>query len=282
MLLVLLFYASPAISAQTLREDVVFLCDSARLGRRFGGRGVTDAAFYVQREFRQAGLEVSVRHFSAGGRVGHNVEGLLRVPGASKYIVVMANMDGLGEYGGVQYPGADANASGTAALIELARTLRADDMNCNVLFVALDGHNENLSGAEALLSALKERGLAPDGIRMVVNLDTMGSTMAPPQRYWKEYLIILGGEKYGKTIMPCNEGLRLHLYFDYYGSRPFTDMFYRKVGDQSVFVAAGIPSVMVTSGITMLTNKPGDEPSTLNWDVFGRRVELVRRWLQRL
>ena len=351
-----IIFFGPEAMCQSIQDDVHFLCDSLRLGRRFGTPGVVDAAFWAQHEFEAMGLETSVQHFRAAGKTGHNVQGLLKAPGSSKYIIVIANMDGVGDYEGVVYPGADANASGVAALMALARSMTGHGGKApygyatprsldkimsrykldvpvsrdgliyggqvlpvnyvqpeekkvfvmmpvprktqeeyvpgkwlgagrparNVLFVALDGHAEHSAGAAALWDSLSAQGIAKSDILMVVNLDTMGSNMAPPQRYWKDYLIILGGSRYEKAIASCNSGLGLHLYYDYYDSRSFTDMFYRRLGDQSVFVAAGVPSVMVTSGITMLTNKPGDVPSTLSFDLLERRVELIRRWLLKL
>lgn len=277
-----IIFSGPHAAGQSLQEEVCFLCDSARLGRRFGDRGVVDAAFYVQREFRQMGLKTSMCHFRSSGKVGHNVQGLLRSPGSTKYIIVTACMDGVGEYGGKVYPGADANASGVAAMMSLARSLRSAHPGRNILFVGLDGHSDNCAGAQALWDNLPSLGISKSDIVMVVNLDTMGSNLAPPQRYWKDYLIVLGGARYENSILSCNEGLRLHLYFDYYGSRAFTDMFYRRVGDQSVFVGHGVPAVMVTSGITDNTNKPSDVPSTLSMELLERRVELVRRWILKL
>lgn len=290
-----IIFSGPEALSQSLQEDVHFLCDSLRMGRRYGSRGVVDAAFWVQHEFESMGLKTSVQHYRSSGKTGHNVQGLLRAPGSSKYIIVMACMDGIGTFDDVVYPGADANASGVAALMALARSmtshtgdfnpsqwLRNGKPSRNVLFVALDGHNDHSSGATALWESLAGQGISRSDILMVVNLDTMGSNMAPPQRYWKDYLIILGGLRYEKTIGSCNSGLGLHLYYDYYDSRSFTDMFYRRVGDQAVFVSNGVPSVMVTSGITMLTNKAGDLPATLSYDLLERRVELIRRWLLKL
>lgn len=277
-----IIFLGPEALCQSMRDDVHFLSDSLRTGRRFGTRGVVDAAFWVQHEFEAMGLKTTVQHFRSSGKTGHNVQGLLRAPGSGKYIIVMACMDGVGSYDGVVYPGADANASGVAALMALARSFVDARPARNMLFVALDGHNDHSSGAAALWDSLGEQGIAKSDILMVVNLDTMGSNLAPPQRYWKDYLIVLGGSRYEKAIGSCNSGLGLHLYFDYYGSRSFTDMFYRRVGDQAVFVSHGVPAVMVTSGITDHTNKKTDEPSTLSFDLLERRVELVRRWLLKL
>ena len=37
---------------------------------------------------------------------------------------------------------------------------------------------------------------------------------------------------------------------------------------------------MFTSGITGLTNKEGDLPSSLDYGVFAKRVDLISRWMK--
>ncbi|MBR5924737.1 MAG: hypothetical protein IKZ60_04685, partial [Bacteroidales bacterium] len=74
--------------------------------------------------------------------------------------------------------------------------------------------------------------------------------------------------------------LALHLYYNYYGSRSFTDLFYRKVSDHKFFLDRGIPVLMFTSGITMNTNREGDKSETLDYPVFAKRVWLILSWLE--
>ena len=176
-----IIFCAPEALAQSLQDDVQFLCDSLRTGRRYGTRGVVDAAFWVQHEFESMGLKTDVQHYRSSGKTGHNVRGLLRSPGSGKYIIVMACMDGVGTYDDMVYPGADANASGLAALVALARSMTAQACGSgkwlkngkpsrNVLFVALDGHNDHSSGAAALWDSLSGLGISRSDILMVVNL----------------------------------------------------------------------------------------------------------------
>ena len=114
---------------------------------------------------------------------------------------------------------------------------------------------------------------------MVVSLDILGSTMSPPDKFWKNYLIVLGGNGWQRSLEKANMETALHLYYDYYGSRSFTDLFYRKVSDQKVFVSHGIPAVMFTSGITDHTNKESDTASTLDYRLLCLRARLISDWL---
>ena len=258
-----------------LRAEVGFLCDSLSAGRAFGTPGAQLGTFYLLRQLRDAGLRTTVQSFSAGGRVGHNVVAV--TPGwFRRYIVVGAYADGLGTLGDRVYPGADANASGIAALLALARELPADCRGeVGIVFVAFDGHKANLAGAEAFLQAFREQ-YPPI---LMVNLDQLGSSLAPVRRGRPDYLIALGGEPYRAALEAANT-TALDLSYDYYGNSSITELFYRRISDQRWFLEAGIPAVMFTSGITEHTNKISDTPATLDYPLLDRRISLIAAWLR--
>ena len=259
-----------------LRAEVEFLCDSLCAGRAFGTAGAQGATFYLLRQLRNAGLRTTVQSFAAGGRVGHNVVAV--TPGwFRRYIVVGAYFDGLGMLDGRLYPGADANGSGVAALLALARELpsvcRGD---VGIVFVAFDGHAADLSGARAFLE--RYRAVYPPVL--MVNLDLLGSSLAPVSKARPDYLIALGGGSYRFSLESAARGVSIDLTYDYYGSEAFTELFYRRVSDQRSFLEAGIPAVMFTSGITQHTNQVTDLPATLDYGLLSRRISLIASWLR--
>lgn len=271
-----------ALSAQTfdreteLRAEVGFLCDSLCAGRAFGSAGAQASTLYLLRQLRDAGLRTTVQSFSVGSRIGHNVVAV--TPGwYRRYIVVGAYFDAIGTLEGRIYPGADANASGVAALLALARELPACcHGEVGIVFVAFDGHNADLSGARAFLNGYR-RQYPP---ALMVNLDLLGSSLAPVRAAQPDYLIALGGEPYRPALEAANRGPRLDLSYDYYGSEAFTDVFYRRISDQRWFLEAGIPAVMFTSGITQHTNQVTDTPATLDYELLRRRIDLISAWLR--
>lgn len=282
---VLALVGSAISSAQTcggavsIRHDVEFLSDPVCGGRASGTAGSSEAARYILHRFRSSGLEPTIQTFDCKGVPGRNVLAQIRRPGARQWIVITAYYDGLGVLGGEVYPGADSNASGTAALLSLADSL-AGTQRCrfNVMLVALDGHNSDYAGASVLLG----RSLSRPGVRMVVDLDIIGSSLSPYKPYQKNYLIALGGLPYRKSLDALGAKHGLTVYYDYYGSPDFTDLFYSRMGDRSVFIRQGIPTVMFTSGITMNTNKVCDTAQTLDYEQTGRRVALILDWLETL
>ena len=260
-----------------LREEIAFLCDSLQAGRGIGTVGAHRTTFYLLGQLRNAGLNAFVQSFRQDGCIGRNIIAI--TPGFyAQYIVVSAYFDGLGILDGTFYPGADANASGVAALLALARELTPVCTGLTgLIFVAFDGHNTGLSGSRAFLE--RYRGSYP--IRQLVNLDILGSTLAPVVKTSPEHLIVLGGSGERFSLDSANRDTRLHLTYDYYGSDSFTELFYRRISDQSWFLQAGIPAVMFTSGITLNTNKQTDTPDTIDYPVLDKRIQVIFNWLRR-
>lgn len=286
--LLLLCVPHAASAGNSLEADVAFLSDSLCAGRASGTGGAVEAAWYIRRRMEQLSLDPKIQTFSVVPDEGkdtvicRNVVAEIRRPGAERWIVITAFYDGLGVRGGAMYPGADSNASGVAALLAMADSLSAAKGpfkgRYNILLAALDGHFADSEGAEELW----RRNLFRMNVRMAVNMDIVGSSLSPVQPYFKKYLMILGGAAYGRTLDALAFDKGLAVYYDYYGSRDFTNLFYRRMGDQKAFLAHGIPSVMVTSGITLHTNRTSDTPETLDYGQLESRVSLLLSWLEKL
>ena len=142
--------------------------------------------------------------------------------------------------------------------------------------MAFDGHAADLAGAQAFLT--QYHSVYPPVL--MVNLDLLGSSLAPVSPSRPDYLIALGGGPYRWALESAARGPRLDLTYDYYGSETFTEIFYRRVSDQRCFLEAGIPAVMFTSGITEHTNQVTDTPATLDYDLLSRRIDLISTWLR--
>jgi hypothetical protein len=167
-----------------------------------GTQGLEQAAEYVAQSFRAAGLEPGgpddffqyfeisptapgAAHTNLGGSRVRNVIGVLpgRGPLAGQVVVVGAHYDHLG-YGIAQFSldpdsvqvihnGADDNASGTAALLEIARLLAArDDANRRtVVFVAFTAEELGTIGSQYYA----EHPVLPhDSTYAMLNFDMVG------------------------------------------------------------------------------------------------------------
>lgn len=297
------------VTENTLGRQIEFLTDTLCEGRATGSRGAVETAFWIERQFAGLGIlpfgESYSRSFIAhDGRIGRNLIGLLPSGGkksAKPYIIIAAHYDGLGILDGAMYPGADSNASGVAAMLGSASMIGAmmrygKVYGKNIIFVALDGKHLNMRGAQELWNTVSGGSLkdpasgttiTADDIMLMVNLDQIGSSMAPLHEGNGEYLIMLSDARsdfYRSSLTSMNSKYKigLDLGFDYYGSRDFTRLFYSVVSEQKVFIEHGKPAVMFTSGITMNNNKTRDTASTLDLGVLKKRVWLLFHWLERV
>ena len=292
-----------------LFRQIEFLSDTLCQGRATGTRGSIEAAFWIEREFRDAGLmkfgdTFTKRIYAGQGLLGRNIIGF--IPGSVKtprdrYIIVGSHFDHIGQLHRVTYPGADANASGTVALTNLAemfsmmRTL-GHSYGSNIIFVAFDAKEMSMAGSQAfwkmiedgeLIDPVSGKAITPDKIKVMVNIDQIGSSLSPLSKGRNDYMIMLGNQTLSHLdrgmLEYCNRssGLHMELDFTYYGSKNFTDIFYR-LSDQRVFIDNKIPAVLFTSGITMNTNRTRDTAETLDYEVFKKRIYLIFEWIEKI
>lgn len=301
--------AKSLVTEESVREDVEFLSDSLCQGRATGSEGAARAAERIAEEFENAGLDMfgeswempfSVSHGIKGRNVAGMLAGSKSIP-CDRYIIVGAHYDHLGIIEGKLYPGADSNASGTAALTSIADMFGAmrrmgKILDSNIIFVAFDARESGLKGSESfwnmiqygrLVNPVTGETVTKDKIDLMVNIDQIGSSLAPITKGRNDYMIMLGTSSLEKTrrnlLKECNKdcGTDLEIGLDYYGSANFTKVFYR-LSDQRFFVENKIPSVLFTSGITMNNNKTWDAPETLDYEVMRKRIILMFHWIEKI
>ncbi len=233
--------------------------------------------------------------------VGRNIIGFLpgkNTSGKDKYVIIAAHYDSHGVIDGNLYPGADSNASGVVAMLNLAVMFGkmkelGRDYGKNLIFVATDAKERNSAGAEALMAEIRSGSLrnpssgeaiTMDKIYATVVLDIIGSTLEPIHKGRNDFLIMLSGGQFTFDLTRANEGpgLGLDIATNYYGSQSFTEMFHRRFGDQKVFTQNGLTCAVFTSGITMLTNKTSDTAGTLDYEILRKRIFLIFHWLEKI
>ena len=301
--------AKSLITVEKLEREVSFLTDSICQGRATGTRGNAEAAMWIRRKFDAAGLIKMTDSWAHGFNIrqgvnGRNIIGML--PGSisipcEKYIIVGAHYDHLGMLDGKLYPGADSNASGVTAMTSLAEMFGAmrkmgKIYDSNIIFVAFDAKEFDLKGSEALWSMIEYGRLrnpisgetiTKDKITLMVNIDQIGSSLAPVNKERTDYMIMLGTQSLRRDrrelLHRCNleEGIGMDISLDYYGSENFTKIFYR-LSDQKVFVDNNLPAVLFTSGITMNNNKTWDRTDNLDLEVYIKRIRLMYHWIEKM
>ncbi len=142
--------------------------------RPAGGSGEARAHAYVERQFRAAGLTVTVQPFRVPGRGGsRNVIGVLDTP-RDCLRVLMAHTDSV-----PPGTGADDNASGVGVLVGLAPRLAALEPDCDVWLVATGAEEREVIGtgyhvgSQALVSHVRDQNRASD-LRFALSVDMVG------------------------------------------------------------------------------------------------------------
>jgi hypothetical protein len=169
--------SSKTLNASQLLEDVRVLSGDAMEGRGMATQGGAMARTFVISRFSDLGLKTFgdsyEKPFEAnkdGAKVkAANVVGY--VEGSKhpeRFVVVTAHYDHLGVRDHQIYNGADDNASGVAVLLQLAAHFARERPQNSIIFAALDGEEEGLLGARALVKWFKDeqRDVALD-----VNMD---------------------------------------------------------------------------------------------------------------
>ena len=151
------------VSASELMRVVTELASPRYEGRRSGTPGGLAARAFVRTAFTEIGLDPAgtsgyeqpfrLSRSSQTSDDAANLIGAIKgTAGTSTTIIITAHYDHVGVRNGVVYPGADDNASGVAAMLAVARYLKAHPLRHPVLVVALDAEELGLQGAKAFLA----------------------------------------------------------------------------------------------------------------------------------
>ncbi|MBT8130063.1 MAG: M20/M25/M40 family metallo-hydrolase [Gammaproteobacteria bacterium] len=157
---------------QNLQRHVGMLAQTIGERNVWNTGSLTAAAMYIRNTLMSLGYEVRIQSFDSEGIVVHNLE--VELPGtttAEEIIVVGAHYDSV--RGG---PGANDNASGIAALLEIARLLDGKAATRTLRLVAFANEEQPFSGGPEMGSRMyaersQQRG---EQIRGMLSLETIG------------------------------------------------------------------------------------------------------------
>lgn len=193
-------------------------------------------------------------------RIGHNVIGYIN-NNAATTVILGAHYDhlGYGEDGNSRYTGtdkaihngADDNASGSAALIELARILTATKAtNNNYLFIAFSGEELGLFGSKYFT---EHPTVSLSTVNYMINMDMVGRLSDSSKT------VTIGG--YGtsptwSSVIAETPNSVLNIKIDSSGTGP---------SDHSSFYRKDIPVLFYFTGLHSDYHKPSDDADKINY-----------------
>ncbi len=204
-------------------------------------------------------------------RTGHNVVGYID-NGAANTVVLGAHFDhlGFGEDGNSMlrtsekliHNGADDNASGTAALLELARLLKASkSKTSNYLFIAFSAEELGLNGSKYYT---ENPTIDLKSVNYMINMDMVGrlndSTKA----------LTVGGygtsPVWGKLVNPGNKSYFV-IKTDSSGTGP---------SDHTSFYRKDIPVLFFFTGLHTDYHRPSDDAEKVNYIGEMRIIQYIQ------
>lgn len=180
---------SETITKEEIKEHVYYLASDELEGRDTGKPGQKKAAEYIANQFKTLGLKYFdhksgldyYQYFTIRGNIKtENILGYIEAKDKdAEWIVITAHYDHLGKTGNKIFKGADDNASGTTALIEIAKACSIAkqvgiEFNKNILFIAFSGEEKGLLGSEYFVSSDIAEAL---DIALNINMDMIGKSI---------------------------------------------------------------------------------------------------------
>ena len=219
-------FAQSEVTEKEIAEHISFLASPKMAGRFPGTRENKKVVDYLIKNFKQAGIKAYgnsyIQEFKAKIRVKkgldtpvvttQNVIGFIEGSDPllkNEFIVLGAHYDHLGMGGpsskkpdtvGIHL-GADDNASGTAALLEIAERLAAHkkDLKRSVLFIAFGAEEQGLLGSKYFVA----HPLIPlSSIKLMLNMDMVGRMNTEKQLYMGGAASFDGGMELMKSLGP--------------------------------------------------------------------------------
>lgn len=275
-------FSQELISESNLKKHIAFLASDKMKGRETGSRQVEKAAVYIEKQFKQFGLQPKGekgyrQSFTAkikkvpvtdSLRPADNVIGFLD-NGAAKTILIGAHYDHLGHgtIGGSRdtlnigkiHNGADDNASGVAGLLELARVYSQNGVQepFNLLFIAFGAEELGLLGS---LHYTEHPVIPLDQIHWMLNMDMIG-------RYNPENGVAIIGYGTSTAFPEIFEGITSDIKF-------YTGKDGKGGSDQTSFYLKNIPVLFFHTGGHPDYHKSTDDTDKIDYAALKSILQL--------
>lgn len=268
--------------SQRLRRHIVAIASTPHNTAHF--ESLTQAAAYIEGELRSLGITPIRQTYEAHGAEVWNIETTIEPATApASSLVIGAHYDSAGDA-----PGANDNATGVAALLEIVRQLKAGPplrQRIRLVFFVNEEppwFQTDLMGSRQYAALLQERKEQVSGM---ISLETLGAFSDAPgsQKYPEPFNLLLPtvGNFIAFVAMPGSRtfmhevigAFRQHAKFPTIGG--VAPSLVRGVdwSDHASFASLGIPALMITDTAVFRYrhyHTPQDTPDKVDYDKLAR------------
>lgn len=226
-----------------------------------------DAVDVVRNELLAMGYNVDVQTISVGSGSSANVIADRQGSGPSPrdLLIVIAHLDSINMVGGVNAaaPGADDNASGSAAILEFARVFSGFSASQDLRLVLFGGEEQGLEGSRQYVASLpmpeRERICAVVNMDMIAVRNTSNPTVLLESTVNNSALL----DRFVEAASAYT-GLIVQTSFNPFGS------------DHVSFIEENLPALLTIEGADGSNVNVHTENDTLEYIDYGLAIEIIK------
>lgn len=289
-------FQNEEVSEENIRDHVKYLASDELEGRGTNSKGYVKASDYAEAQFKSyklrpliksGGAESFFQEFAIKGpfakrirskqdfsqATSRNVVGWVEGTDPTlkdQYIVLSAHLDHVGKIDGVIHNGANDNATGSAAILELARVISQRPLKRSVIFVLFGAEEIGLVGSKYYV---ENPPVALSKVVANLNIDGIGAYVDQPGNQLK--VMAIG------AALPCKDLLtRLNQVNDATEKLELSTndpQGYIMRSDQYNFLAKDVPVIMFTDYGNGHYHEPTDDAHRLQYGKLTRLVNMIHQ-----
>ncbi len=280
------------IKAEDLREHLFLLSSDILEGRKTGGKRQKMAVNYFTAYYKHLDLlapgmypdytQNIPQEYFEGKSKGPSKNVLAYIEGTefpNEIIVISAHYDHLGMKGDEVYNGADDNASGSSAVMELAEAFQMAKKQGNgpkrsILFIHFTGEEIGLYGSKFYM---EHPAFPLDSTIVDLNIDMVGR-VDEKHKDNKEYIYLIGSDRLSQDLHKISQEANktyTQLKLDYTYDHEEDPNNYYKRSDHYNFAKNNIPVIFYFNGSHSDYHRITDTADKIDFELLALRTRLV-------
>ncbi len=281
------------INSKDVKEHIYTLASDEFEGRQTGEKGQKLAAEYLVNQYKNFGIKgingtnnyfqiipveaLNNKSKNPSENVIAFIEGTEK---PNEILVISSHYDHLGIHDGEIFYGADDDASGTTAVLEIAQAFskakkQGYGPKRSILFVNFTGEEKGLLGSKYFS---KNPVYPLENIVAGLNIDMVGRIGKERKQDDNNYVYVIGADRLSSELHDINEKAnitytKLDLDYKYNDTKDPNRFYYRS--DHYNLAKHNIPIIFYFNGTHVDYHKKTDTKEKINLDLLTKRAQLV-------